>query len=192
MRVFNYITMKKLILIVSLAFINMIANAQNTYIIGDKSYKTTPEFKLHQISDGILGYQMKSNPVKIAFGMQGQGAILIISKTAYDYQSKFKGKLLIYLDDDTVITCLDKGFNDRVNSLTSKVYFLTPSELGKLKESNINGIRYSFEEVSGFTTDYIVYNVEYTDGIDLLSTDMNKSRDYPKTNFPHEIRKLNP
>lgn len=183
--------MKPTLLLIFLILFHFIGRAQNTFIVGERSYQTTPEFKLHQISDGIGGYQMKSDPIKIAFGPEGDGAILIVSKNIFQYQSKFIGKLLIYLEDNTVITCQDRGFNDIVNNLVSKVYFLTSSELKKLRESNINGIRYSFSDAIGDVRDFIVYNVEYSESPSLLSGDLSgRSREFPKTNFPSEIKKI--
>ncbi|MDR9488555.1 hypothetical protein, partial [Salibacter sp.] len=45
----------------------------------------------------------------------------------------------------TVITCVDKGINDNVDDIATTAYYLTDEELAKMKESNINTIRYEIK-----------------------------------------------
>jgi hypothetical protein len=58
---------------------------------------------------------------------------------------KISGKLIIYLDDGTVISCIDRGINDNVDDIAISAYTLTTAELNKMKQSNINTIRYQIE-----------------------------------------------
>ena len=56
-----------------------------------------------------------------------------------------RGKLIIYLDDGTVISCIDRGKYDYVDNVTTTVYYLTADELSKMKNSNINTVRYALK-----------------------------------------------
>jgi len=60
-----------------------------------------------------------------------------------------RGKLTIYLDDGTVISCLDRGKYDYVDNIATTIFYLTKDELEKMKVVNINTIRYTLKCVSG-------------------------------------------
>jgi hypothetical protein len=55
---------------------------------------------------------------------------------------RISGKLIIYLDDGNVITCIYRGIKDNVDDIASSAYHLTTEESIKIKNSNINTIRY--------------------------------------------------
>ena len=55
----------------------------------------------------------------------------------------FSGKLIIYLDDGAVITCIDSGKSDHVDETAISAYYLTNEDLSKIKNSNINTVRYT-------------------------------------------------
>ena len=55
------------------------------------------------------------------------------------------GKLIIYLDDGTVITCMDRGESYYVDDTAQAVYSLTNEQVNKMKNSNINTVRYTLK-----------------------------------------------
>lgn len=56
-----------------------------------------------------------------------------------------KGKIIIYLEDGSIINCIDRGMYDRVNKKSTAVYKLDNSEIKQLEKSNIHSIRYSLK-----------------------------------------------
>ena len=75
------------------------------------------------------------------FAKDGISPLIIVSSKLTD-AVKIANKLIVYLDDGTVISCTDRGINDNVDDVATSVYRLTSSEIGKMKKSNINTVRY--------------------------------------------------
>ena len=75
------------------------------------------------------------------FAKDGISPLIIVSSKLTD-AVKIANKLIVYLDDGTVISCTDRGINDNVDDVATSAYRLTSSEIGKMKGSNINTIRY--------------------------------------------------
>jgi hypothetical protein len=103
-------------------------------------------------------------------------------------ETKFKGNILIYLDDNSVITCVDRGVKDRVNGNISAVYRLSNNEIEMIKKSNINGIRYSLQFMLGPLDSYLVYNSKFEkfDAFSLAKGDTV----IPRVNFSEELKKV--
>ena len=81
------------------------------------------------------------------FAKDGTTALIAVSiKTSSGVV--FSGKLIIYLDDVTVITCKESGKHNNGDATVSALYYLSYEKLGKMKNSNINTVRYSLKIVS--------------------------------------------
>ena len=129
--------MKRLVFILTLvlAFSAKI-NAQNFTFIGENSYPSTERFELQSNSD-----KEEISNLNLVFAKDGISPMIIVSSKLTDVV-KIANKLIIYLDDGTVISCTDRGINDNVDDLATSAYRLTPSEISKMKKSNINTVRY--------------------------------------------------
>jgi len=98
--------MKKVILLFALIFaIYTTANAQNLFFIGDKSYPSTETFTME--SNAEFG----SSNLDVLFAKDGTTGLIAVSTTSMT-GVLIKGKLSIYLDDGTVISCVDRGKYD--------------------------------------------------------------------------------
>ena len=129
--------MKRIVLLFILFWgctINM--NAQNFAFIGENSYPSTERFELVSNSD-----KEDIGNLKLVFAKDGISPLIIVSSKLTD-AVKIANKLIVYLDDGTVISCTDRGINDNVDDVATSVYRLTSSEIGKMKKSNINTVRY--------------------------------------------------
>jgi superfamily II helicase len=124
-----------ILLILSIAY-SINTNGQNFVFIGENSYPSTEKYTLKSNSD-----DEKINDLKIVFAKDGEKALIVVSSKLSDVV-KISDKLIIYLDDGTVISCIDRGINDNVDSNAISAYSLTKAELTKIKSSNINTIRY--------------------------------------------------
>ena len=122
-------------LILGLAFAVQV-NAQNFAFIGENSYLSTERFELVSNSD-----KEDIGNLNLVFAKDGISPLIIVSSKLTD-AVKIANKLIVYLDDGTVISCTDRGINDNVDDVATSVYRLTSSEIGKMKKSNINTVRY--------------------------------------------------
>lgn len=72
--------------------------------------------------------------------------------------TRVKNKLILYLDNNEVITCVDRGKFDIVDDYATTLYYLTKEEINKLKKSNISTIRYTVGDNYGLNKSYSVTN----------------------------------
>ena len=111
-------------------------NAQNFTFIGENSYPSTERFELVSNSD-----KEDIGNLNLVFAKDEISPLIIVSSKLTDVV-KIANKLIIYLDDGTVISCADRGINDNVDDVATSAYRLTASEISKMKGSNINTIRF--------------------------------------------------
>ncbi|GGE27404.1 hypothetical protein [Psychroflexus planctonicus] len=131
--------MKKTLLFISFTLITTICFGQNLFFIGDNSYPCTEAVTLYSNRTD------KSIYLDIVFAKDNEKGFLVLSTQSRDGSVRIKDKLLIYLDDGSVITCLDRNIFDNVDFIATTVYYLTKEELKKMKTSNINTIRFSIK-----------------------------------------------
>tara|TARA_B100000787_G_C16118907_1_gene261718 strand:+ start:70 stop:582 length:513 start_codon:yes stop_codon:yes gene_type:complete len=125
-----------LILLILTIIFTIETNGQNLVFIGENSFPSTEKFTLQSNSDSdYIGN------LNIVFAKDGEKGLLVVSSKLVS-TVRISEKLIIYLDDGNVITCVDNGIKDNVDDIASSAYHLTNEELTKMKKSNINTIRY--------------------------------------------------
>ena len=125
---------KKVLIAFVLLFHLAVGYSQNLFFMGDKSYPSTGKFSFN--SDSYF--------TKVEFLIaKGSGKGYIAISRNISSSLRIEGKLIIYLDNGTVITCIDRKKYDHVNGIATTVYHLTNEELNKMQRSNVNSIRYS-------------------------------------------------
>ena len=129
--------MKRILLIITLVLaFPTYTIAQNFTFIGEKSYASTERFILQSNSD-----KEEISDLNLVFAKDGVSPMIIVSSKLTDVV-KIANKLIIYLDDGTVVSCTDRGINDNVDDVATSAYRLTSSEVGRMVKSNINTIRF--------------------------------------------------
>lgn len=129
--------MKKILILVSLVIICTLGtNGQHFAFIGENSYPSTEKFTLITNSDDD-----KINDLMLVFAKDEEKGLIVVSSKLTNIVN-ISEKLIIYLDDGTVISCIDRGINDNVDDIAISAYSLTTAELTIMKQSNINTIRY--------------------------------------------------
>ena len=129
------------ILILTLLSYNVFS--QSLLFIGEKSYPSTGSFYLKtNLSHG-------SN-LNVTIAKKENGGIICLETSIFGGNDEWcllfiRGKTIIYLDDGDVISLLDRGIYDSVDNTASTIYYLTETEIEKLKKSNIHTIRYSIK-----------------------------------------------
>lgn len=141
--------------------INVVSFSQNTFFIGDKSYPCTEEFYMRS----LIGFYMEYNGVdfkieetcgvKIKIVKNETQGFFVISTPVNNNANRIVGKLLIYLEDGTVISCVDRGIYDCVDDITTTVYYLSSLEIQQMKNSDIRSIRFSFKSNNNYTNSVI-------------------------------------
>ena len=133
--------MKSLTLLILVMFCSLLPlYAQNSIYIGTKKYSATQEWQ-YTVENG---YPLIGNAT-ITFAKNGTSGFLMIS---VDTDHPLKGDVMIYLDNDEAILCKDTKMKDMHDGLTIGIYNLTPSEIEKMKNSNISSIRVSILQYS--------------------------------------------
>ncbi len=137
---------KILVILATTLFFTLTANGQRFFYIGENSYPCTKTFTLQSNSD-----DSDINDLNVLFAKQSTTGLIIVSiKTVSTV--RISEKLIIYLDDGTVISCIDNGINDNVDDIASSAYYLTDAELIKMKNSNITTVRYVLKCVECFSS----------------------------------------
>ena len=140
----------KNMLFVLFVFVSVKVQSQNTFFIGSKKYKTTQEWTFQTEAS------IDNNP-RISVGKDNYKGLLII--TAFTMGIKIGGTLVIYLEDDTIITCKDRGVNDVTNGECTTVYSLSLNEIEKMKNFKIMNIRYNLISNQFSKDSFIAKNV---------------------------------
>tara|TARA_R110000764_G_scaffold225295_1_gene314715 strand:+ start:8941 stop:9849 length:909 start_codon:yes stop_codon:yes gene_type:complete len=131
--------MKKIpIILISMLFITLTANGQNLFFLGENSYPCTEPFALQSnLDDG--------EDLNILFAKDEATAVIAVTTKSSLQGTIISGKLIIYLDDGTVITCMDRGESYYVDDTAKAVYSLTNEQVNKMKNSNINSVGYTLK-----------------------------------------------
>ncbi len=129
---------KRIIILTTTLFITLTVKGQNLFFIGENSYPCTETITLQSNSDTYY-----INDLNVLFAKQGTLGLFAVSTETIDVL--IREKLIIYLDDGTVITLNDTGSYDYVDRVATAVYYLTNEELSKMKKSNINTVKYTLK-----------------------------------------------
>lgn len=163
-------------------FLSQSLIGQNTFFIGQKTYSCTEKFTLKSNKD------FPAYDLTVLIAKNGEAGFFVVS-TEVMTPVCIKGNLLIYLDNGEVITCIDKNKYDTVDDITTTVYFLTSAEINKLKENNIQKIRFSLKTTGGKYSssteegNYSASNIE-------SEYDYTTRMSYNMTDFPTLVSEL--
>ncbi len=133
---------KPLIITIAVLFSILTANAQNLFIIGEKSYPCTEAMKLESNSDDHDDDDRYDLELFIAKG-GNSGAVAVSTRSIYG--SAFTGKLNIYLEDGSVLICNDSYASEQVDDRALALYYLTNEQLNALQQNNIHTVKYTIE-----------------------------------------------
>lgn len=126
-------------LLILLSVLSVDAFGQNLFYIGNKSYPSTETFSFQLNSEHPPGEEL--NCIIAKKNTSGILAISIGTMTGVI----IRGKVIMYLDDGSMISLIDRGIYDYVDGIATTVFYLTTQEIQKLKTANINKVRYSLK-----------------------------------------------
>ena len=131
--------MTKYILTTILFLTFLIVNGQNTFFIGQKTYVSTKKFTLKSNKD------FGGHDLDVLIAKNGESGMIVLSIKLTGGGVRIKGNVVIYLEDGTVLTCIDRGKFDYVDDIATTIYYLTKEEISKMRGSNISSIRFSIK-----------------------------------------------
>jgi len=123
-------------LIVALLF-SFSANGQNLFFIGESSFQCTETLTFNSNS-------ARADDLNVLFAKDGNSALIGVIATS-SMGARFSERLIVYLEDGTVITTTKRKVTDLVDNQAKAAYALTSEQLNQLRSSNIHTIRYSLE-----------------------------------------------
>jgi len=135
--------MKKLLIIITIVFCTIqTTKGQNLFFIGGSSYPCSETIELQANSKKFF-----INDLNVLFGKDEKRALFIVSTETENVL--IRDATIIYLDDGAVITLSDVRNYDYVDKIASIAYYLTDEDLNKIKNSNINTVRYTLTDENG-------------------------------------------
>ena len=129
--------MKTMIIILLTAFSSVYSFSQSSIYIGTKQYDATRSWPF------TIGSYWSQGAGHVQVAEKANGGMIMISMSSWE--GNLKGDLLIYLENGTVIKCLDRGIYDNVDNETIGVYYLTQDEMNSLERSDIAKIRFTLK-----------------------------------------------
>lgn len=126
-----------IIIVISLCYV-LETSAQERFFINENSYPASQSFTLQD-----PGTFSSKPEIDVVFVKKEEQYMLVLSKSAPMGQSRLKGDILLYLDNGSVIKCVDRGINDYVNETSTSIYYLSDSDIKQLRNSNLHTLRYS-------------------------------------------------
>ncbi|KAF2518823.1 hypothetical protein E0W68_06075 [Flavobacterium salilacus subsp. salilacus] len=150
----------KLKLLLFCVTIGHLMYSQNVINFNDKSYPSTDAFyftqnaSTHSYSSSRKYYE----PITLSIGKNNKGGVILLQKDnllklvhdeGFNEELKIEahltGDLYIYLQDNSVIHCIDREIYGYIDDTSSVLYYLTNIEIDKLKKSTIVKIVYGLE-----------------------------------------------
>lgn len=125
---------RNLLTVIAVLLITIIANGQNLFLIGEKSYPCSDAIKLKSNS--------QRSDLDVYLANDGKSGLFAVNTWSFSNE-KFTGKLIIYLEDGNVNICNEIQATEKVDNCTKAIYILTSDQLNKLKSSNIHTVKYT-------------------------------------------------
>lgn len=126
---------KMFIILAAVLFASLTAQAQSLFIIGEKSYPCTNAIVL-------MSNSQNDEDLKVFIAKNGNAGLFGVS-TISRIGKLFADKIIIYLEDGSVLTCSENTAPEWVDDRTLALYTLTDDQLNKLKSSNIHTVKYT-------------------------------------------------
>jgi hypothetical protein len=126
---------KTLVILLGTCFIMLTAKGQNLFFIGEKSFPCTAAITLESNSEN-------GKDLTVLFAKEGETGILVVRVESF-LIVEFGQKIIIYLEDGSVITSSERGASEFVDDHVKAIYYLKNDQLNKMKNSDIHTIRYT-------------------------------------------------
>jgi hypothetical protein len=106
---------------------------------GSKPYRATNSWDFISENYALTGL------TTIQIAKTEQGGILKLAVTTTNPTFNITGVVYVYLTDNTIIVCSDKGIRENIGSQIVSYYSFSPLEMHKIKTTNIQSIRFNIK-----------------------------------------------
>ncbi len=130
-------------------FLTIFGFSQNTIYIGTKSYSATKWWNF--LNAGVYESWLPNSTLSVCFAKSASGGILIFSAETLYSDFNIGGKILIYMNDGSVISLSNRINKDHADGHSTVIYSLNSTQITNLKTNDILQIRYSI--ISQYTKD---------------------------------------
>ena len=131
--------MSKRIIISIVCLISTVVFAQESMTVQAKSYPATPNWNF------ICENYALSGNIKVQIAKTEKGGLLKLIVETTDPSFTIAGNVYVDLADTTVIICTDKKNRETNGNQMISYYTFLPSEMSRLKKSDIQSIRFSIK-----------------------------------------------
>jgi len=130
--------MSKQIILCCLFIISSLSiSAQQSITMKDgKQYKATPVWNF------ICDAYALTGTAQVQIAKTEKGGLLKLGVQVTNNALYIGGTVYIYLEDNSFITCTDKGIREQQDNMTFAYYTFSPAEIGKLRKSPIKDLRF--------------------------------------------------
>lgn len=116
------------------------ASSQEAMTIkGNKQYKASPNWNF------VSNNYSFSGEVQVQIAKTENGGILKLSVATSNRQFILAGTVYVYLNDNSYISCTDKGLFENSDDTLTSYFMFTAAEMSKLKKQNIQSIRFNIK-----------------------------------------------
>lgn len=134
------ITFKQAVLTFYLLLSPTISSAQNYIYVGDKQYASTSTWEFQSSAD-----YGNNDGLEVSVARQPNGGYLLLGKSTGIKGVYISGTVTLFLEDGSMIKCMDRGVRDYVDNKSIALYAFTEAEMEKLQTHRIAKIRYALK-----------------------------------------------
>lgn len=132
--------MNKKVLLLLLIMVAFSATSQEVMRFkGSKPYRATNSWDFISENYALTGI------TTIQIAKTEQGGILKLAVAATNPTFNIAGVVYVYLTDNTIIVCSDKGIRENIENQIVSYYSFSPSEMLKIKTTDIQSIRFNIK-----------------------------------------------
>ena len=128
--------MKTFVIFFISILLNTICFGQDLFYIGEKTYPI--------VSEDTFITKNKDYEIGITIAQKNTTILFILTLEVMN-PVNIRGSLRIYLNDGSVVTCVDRQIYDQVDNFSTTVYYLTVNEKKRIDDEGINLIRFSIK-----------------------------------------------
>lgn len=166
----------RLIITIISLFFYLNTNAQNYIYKGSEQFEATNSWSF------ILNGHFWSTDPTIVVAKNPSGGYIMLTIEVPSDTFYIKGKLTIFLEDGTMINCIDRNVRDYVDNSSINLYNLTFDEIEKMKNSRITKIRFNIFKDNPFDMKDEIISFTATNNNDKFNLHQNEI-DYYETDL---------
>lgn len=129
--------LKLLLLLTAIVFFR--ANAQTPILTNSQRFSDSPAWNF------ICENYAFTGAINVQIARTEKGGVMKLFLSTTNTTFTISGKVYVFLKDNTIITCSDKGQHHIEGNLIASDYYFSMSEMNKLKRTDIESIHFNIK-----------------------------------------------